>query len=61
MLTIIKDNYKIVVRKIKKNFFELQRVTSSNTISTYAKLKELESKIDFLSQPITNLRKVYNF
>ena len=61
MLTITRNNFKIIVNKINKNWYELQRISRTQIITTYASRKEIEGKIAILSQPIAEVKKVYNF
>lgn len=61
MLTITRNNFKITVNKINKKWYELQRISKAQTITTHANEKDLKSKIDFLSQSIKIINKIYNF
>jgi hypothetical protein len=61
MLIIKLNNFKITVNKTGRKWYELQRISKAQTITTYATQKELKAKIDFLSQPIKILNKIYSF
>lgn len=61
MLIIKLNNFKIAVNKTGRKWYELQRISKAQTITTHATQKELKAKIDLLSQPIKILNKIYNF
>lgn len=61
MLVIKRNNFSIIVKQLKRKFYELQRVSKTQTITTYASRKEIDGKIAILSQPIAEVKKVYNF
>jgi hypothetical protein len=61
MLIIKLNNFKITVNKTGRKWYELQRISKAQTITTYASKKEIDGKIAILSQPIAELKKVYNF
>lgn len=61
MLTINLNNFKILVNKINRKWYKLQRISKTQTITTHATQKELKTKIDFFSQPIKEIKKAYNF
>ena len=61
MLTITRKNFKITVDRINRKWFKLERISKAQTITTYASRKEIDGKIAILSQPIAEVKKVYNF
>jgi hypothetical protein len=61
MLIIKRNNFKITVNRINRKWYELQRISKAQTITTYAREKEIDGKIAILSQPIAEVKKVYNF
>lgn len=61
MLVIKRNNFSIIVKQLKRKFYELQRISKTQVLTIYAKRKELKTKIDFFSQPVKEIRKTYNF
>lgn len=61
MLVIKRNNFSIIVKQLRRKFYELQRVSKTQIITTYSRRKEIDGKIMLLSQPIAELKKVYNF
>lgn len=61
MLVIKRNNFKITVNRIRRKWYELQRISKTQTITTYASRKEIDGKIAILSQPIAEVKKIYNF
>lgn len=61
MLIINRNNFKITVNRMNRKWYELQRISRTQTITTYANKKEIDSKIMLLSQPIAEVKKIYNF
>lgn len=61
MLVIKRNNFSIIVKQLKRKFYELQRVSKTQVLTIYARRKEIDSKITILSQPIAEVKKIYNF
>ena len=61
MFIIKLNNFKITVNKINRKWYELQRISKTQIITTYANKKEVDVKITILSQPIAEVKKIYNF
>ena len=56
-MIIKKQNYKVVVNNLKKNWFEIKRISRDRVITTYARKKEVNDKITLLSLPLNLLKK----
>ena len=56
-MIIKKQNYKVVVNNLKKNWFEIKRISRDRVITTYAREKEVSDKISLLSLPLNLLKK----
>ena len=61
MLVIKRNNFSIIVKQLKRKFYELQRVSKTQVLTIYARRKEIDGKISILSQPIAEVKKIYNF
>jgi hypothetical protein len=61
MLVIKRNNFSIIVKQLKRKFYELQRISKTQVLTIYARRKEIDGKIMLLSQPIAEVKKVYNF
>lgn len=59
MYTINNNNFKVIVNKLKRKFYQLQRISKNQVITIYANEKDLQNKIALLSQSMTNIKKVY--
>lgn len=59
MYTINNNNFKVIVNKLKRKFYQLQRISKKQVITIYANEKDLQNKIALLSQSIANIKKVY--
>ena len=61
MLVIKRNNFSIIVKQLKRKFYELQRISKTQVLTIYARRKEIDGKIAILSQPIAEVKKIYNF
>ena len=61
MLIIKRNNFIIIVKQLRRKFYELQRVSKTQVLTIYANRKEIDGKIAILSQPIAEVKKLYNF
>lgn len=61
MFRIQVNNYKVIITRIKKNFFELKRITKNTIITIYARRDNLNNKINQLMQPLKEIEKELNF
>ena len=61
MFRIQGNNFKVIITRIKKNFFELKRITKNTIITTYARRDNLNAKINQLMQPLKEIEKELNF
>ena len=59
MYSIKRNKILIEVNKIGK-MFEIKRQSGDRVITTYSRIKDLESKINLLLQPIKSIKEVYN-
>ena len=60
MYTIKKNSVIIEVNKIGK-MYEIKRTSSSSqTVTTYSKREQLESKINLLIQPLKEIKKAFS-
>lgn len=57
MFRIQGNNFKVIITRIKKDFFELKRVTKNTILTIYARRKDLNAKINQLMQPLKEIEK----
>ena len=57
MFRIQGNNFKVIITRIKKDFFELKRVTKNTILTIYARRKDLNNKINQLMQPLKEIEK----
>ena len=59
MTTIKKNSIVIEINNIGK-MFEIKRITTTRTITTYSRRKDIDKKVDLLIQPLKEIRKTIN-
>lgn len=59
MTTIKKNSIIIEISNLGK-MFEIKRITTTRTITTYSRRKDIDKKIDLLIQPLKEIKKIIN-
>lgn len=57
MFRIQGNNFRVIITRIKRDFFELKRVTKNTILTIYARRKDLNTKINQLMQPLKEIEK----
>lgn len=59
MTTIKKNSIIIEINNLGK-MFEIKRITTTRTIITYSRKKDIDKKVDLLIQPLKEIKKIIN-
>lgn len=59
-MTTIKKNSIIIEITSMGKMFEIKRITTTRTITTYSKRKDIDKKVDLLIQPLKEIKKIIN-
>lgn len=59
-MTTIKKNSIIIEITNMGKMFEIKRITTTRTITTYSKRKDIDKKVDLLIQPLKEIKKIIN-
>lgn len=59
MTTIKKNSIIIEISNLGK-MFEIKRITTTRTITTYSRRKDIDKKVDLLIQPLKEIKKIIN-
>lgn len=58
-MTIKKNSIIIEINNMGK-MFEIKRITTTRTIITYSRRKDIDKKVDLLIQPLKEIKKIIN-
>ena len=59
MITIKKNSIIIEINNMGK-MFEIKRITTTRTITTYSRRKDIDKKVDLLIRPLKEIKKIIN-